>query len=74
MSAAEHFPRMILKHTQVKKQTLEGYETVEEFLARGGKIQHIPVGQSSYVETGKRTLVNKMKKMDEARAKELGRI
>jgi len=30
-----------------EEDVLAGKETVEEFLARGGKIQHIPIGVSS---------------------------
>jgi len=46
MSRTDHFPRLnIHSGWKANKDSLAGRETVEEFVARGGKIDKIPTGQ-----------------------------
>lgn len=48
----QHFRRFTLTPAEKPKETLEGRETVEEFLARGGEIVKIPTGVAATRETG----------------------
>jgi len=53
MSKSEYFPRLHLS-TPARRETLEGYETVEQFLARGGEIKHVPFGVLANTEHGQK--------------------
>lgn len=59
--ASKHFPWMTIKREKPKQQTLDGKETVEEFLSRGGKIKVCDPLAMRFREGGKRT-VEEMRK------------
>jgi hypothetical protein len=44
MRRSDYLPRLVIEKP-VEKSTLEGRETVDEFLARGGRITYVPPGK-----------------------------
>lgn len=53
---SDHFPRMTLRSEDTirKQETLEGFESVEEYLARGGKIQQVEPHIMKSLEFGRK--------------------
>lgn len=73
---SDHFPKMRIEKPMAQKNDLEGRETVEEFLARGGQITQVPPGVATLRESGKKTreeVLHTFKKRghDKARANNL---
>ena len=53
MSRTDHFPRLVLSQP-IQTSPLQGRETVEEFIARGGRIHRVPFGVSGIpIQVGK---------------------
>lgn len=54
MSLTDHMPKLTRPNIRTfqQKHDLSDRETVEEFVARGGKIQHIASGEALIKETG----------------------
>lgn len=76
MSTTDHFPKLNIR-TYKKKLTLDGRETPEEFLARGGSINKIPTGVSSFKEGGKLSAKEnreRVRNIDVQRALQLGTL
>jgi hypothetical protein len=70
-----HFPKMIISQTRVKKDVLNGRESVDEYLARGGSITKLPYGVKQDVPSGKKlTQGEKMRMADYAKGIDAGKL